>query len=84
MGNSGKFRFHYLEHESKMRLLKTHSHTSERLDYEARKNAKKIIEGNVDTVLVMRKSRGSEATEAVFCFLQKSLFMPGCIQGAII
>ena len=44
MGNSGKFRFHYLEHESKMRLLKTHSHTSERLDYEARKNAKKIIE----------------------------------------
>ena len=33
-----------------MRLLKTHSHTSERPGYEARKNAKKVIEGNVDTV----------------------------------
>ena len=28
-----------------MRVLKTHSHTSERLGYEARKNAKKTIEG---------------------------------------
>ena len=37
MGNSGKSRFHQLEHESKTRLLKTHSHTSERLGYEARK-----------------------------------------------
>ena len=33
-----------------MRLLKTHSHTSERPGYEARKNAKKVIEGNVDTI----------------------------------
>ena len=39
-----------LDHESKMRLLKTHSHTSERPGYEARKNAKKVIEGNVDTI----------------------------------
>ena len=30
-------RFHELEHEAKMRLLKTHSHTSERRDYEADK-----------------------------------------------
>ena len=30
-------RFHEVEHESKMRLLKTHSHTSERRDYEADK-----------------------------------------------
>ena len=30
-----------LEHESKMRLLKTHSYASERLGYEARKNAKR-------------------------------------------
>ena len=33
-----------------MRLLKTHSHTSERPGYEARKNAKKEIEGNADTI----------------------------------
>ena len=29
MKNSWKPRFHEIEHESKMRLLKTHSHTSE-------------------------------------------------------
>ena len=34
-----------------MRLLKTHSHTSERPDYEAKKNAKKVIKGNADTVI---------------------------------
>ena len=28
-----------------MRLIKTHSHTSERLGYEARKNGKKVVEG---------------------------------------
>ena len=33
-----------------MRLLKTHSHTSERPGYEARINAKKVIEGNADTI----------------------------------
>ena len=33
-----------------MRLLKTHSHTSERLGFEARKNAKKVIEGNADAI----------------------------------
>ena len=33
-----------------MRLLKTHSHTSERPGYEARKDAKKVIEGNADTI----------------------------------
>ena len=31
MGDSGKLRFYELDHESKMRLLKTHSHTSNRL-----------------------------------------------------
>ena len=35
--NSWKPRFHELEHVSKMRLLKTHSQTSERLGYEADK-----------------------------------------------
>ena len=35
--SSWKPRFHELEHESKMRLLKTHSHTSERRGYEADK-----------------------------------------------
>ena len=33
-----------------MRLLKTHSHTSERPGYEGMKNAKKVIEGNADTI----------------------------------
>ena len=40
-----KSRFHQLEHESKMRLVKTHSHTSERLGDEPRENAKKHIGG---------------------------------------
>ena len=40
-GKSGKHRFHSLEHESKTRPPKTHSHTSERLVYEARRYAKK-------------------------------------------
>ena len=35
--NSWKRRFHELERESKTRLLKTHSHTSERRGYEADK-----------------------------------------------
>ena len=34
-----------------MRPLKTHSHTSERPGYEARKNAKKVIEGNAGTII---------------------------------
>ena len=40
-----------------MRLLKTHSHTSERPGYEARKNAKKIIEGNADTIRANHPSK---------------------------
>ena len=34
MGDSGKLRFYELDHESKMRLLKTHSHTSNDLAME--------------------------------------------------
>ena len=34
MGDSGKVRFYELDHESKMRLLKTHSHTSNGLAME--------------------------------------------------
>ena len=34
-----------------MRLLKTHSHTSERLGYEARKTRRKVVEGNADTTI---------------------------------
>ena len=40
MQKYGKFmeaRFHELEHESKMRLLKAHPHTSERRHYQADK-----------------------------------------------
>ena len=33
-----------------MRLPKTHSHTSERLGYKARKNVKEVIEINADTI----------------------------------
>ena len=42
MGNSGKPLFYELliEHESKMRVLKTLFHTSEWLGYGAKKNAK--------------------------------------------
>ena len=50
MGYSGKSQFPKLDDESKMRLLKTHSRTSERPGYEARKNAKKVIERIADTV----------------------------------
>ena len=34
MGDSGKLRFYELDHESKMRLLKTHSHNSNRMAME--------------------------------------------------
>ena len=35
-------------------------------------------------LIVMKQGRESEATEAVFAFRQKSLFIPRCVQGAII
>ena len=44
MGNSGKSRFPKLEYESKMRLLKTHSHTPERLAMKPGKTRRKAIE----------------------------------------
>ena len=34
LGDSGKLRFYELDHESKMRLLKPHSHTYNRLAME--------------------------------------------------
>ena len=40
-------RFHELEHESKMRLLKPHSHTSERRGYEADKKRHEERESKV-------------------------------------
>ena len=46
MGKIVETRFHELEHESKIRLLKTHSHTSERRDYEADKERQDIRERN--------------------------------------
>ena len=49
-GKFGEIPVPQLDHESKMRLLKTHSHTSERPGYEARKNAKNAIKGNADTI----------------------------------
>ena len=43
MGDSGKFRFYNLDHESKMRLLKTHTHTSNRLAMEPGTQEKKQL-----------------------------------------
>ena len=75
MGNSDKFRFHQLEHESKMRLLKPHSHTSNRPGYEARKTPKKKLketqtleEGkpSVKTCRVPQVWRGGETKKALW------------------
>ena len=45
IGNSWKPRFHELEHESNMRLLKTRSHTSERQGNKAGKVRKTRMKG---------------------------------------
>ena len=45
MGKFVETLFHELEHESKMRLLKTHSHTSEQRGYEAGGNVKNTGKG---------------------------------------
>ena len=44
MGDSGKLRFNELEHESKMRLLETHFHTSNRLAMEPKTREEKHLE----------------------------------------
>ena len=49
MGDPEKIWFCELVHESKMRLLKTHPHTSKRPGYGARKTRRRAIEGNADT-----------------------------------
>ena len=43
MGDSGKLRFYELDHESKMRLLKTHSHASSGLAMEPGKREEKQL-----------------------------------------
>ena len=43
MGDSGKLQFYELDHEPEMRLLKTHSHTSNRLAMEPGKREKKQL-----------------------------------------
>ena len=43
MGDSGKLRFYEQDHESKMRILKTHSHTSNRLAMEPGTREKKQL-----------------------------------------
>ena len=78
MQKYGKFvetRFHEVEHESKMRLLKTHSHTSEGPDYapsstipwrrlyhEARFKARRTDRNGIPTVF-QRCSNGSMACD---------------------
>ena len=64
-GKFGEIRFHELEHGSKMRLLKTHSHTSERLGYEASKTRRKVIEGNADTIIRQTTVRNLPRTASV-------------------
>ena len=61
MGKSWKF--HELEHESKMRLPKTHSHTSERQGNEAGKVRKKR-ERKEDLGLALR-GRNNSPTKAI-------------------
>ena len=51
MGDSKKPRFYELDHEPKMLLLNTHSHTFKRPDYEASKTRRKAIEGNEDPTI---------------------------------
>ena len=48
MGDSGKIRFYELDHASKMRRLKTHSHTSNRLAMEPGTRRRKAVERNAD------------------------------------
>ena len=45
MGDSGKLRFYELDHESKMRLLKTHFHTSSGLAMEPGKREEQQLKG---------------------------------------
>ena len=44
MGDSGKLRFYKLDHASKMRLLKTHPHTSNGLAMEPGKHVQKQLQ----------------------------------------
>ena len=48
MGDSGKLRFYELEYESKMWLLKTHSHNSNGLAMEPGTPKRKEVEENAD------------------------------------
>ena len=57
------------------------------LDFFFSRNAQGLLQvlgqlASCTSILVMRQGRGSEVTEAVF--RRKSLFTPGCVQGAII
>ena len=48
MGDSGKLRFYELDHESKMRILKTHSHTSNGLVVKPETREEKAVERSAD------------------------------------
>ena len=48
VGDSGKLLFYKLDHESKMRLLKTHSHTSNGLTLEPGTREEKQLKRNAD------------------------------------
>ena len=50
VGDSGKLWFYELDHETKMRRLKTHFHTSNGLAMEPGKTRRKAVEGNADHV----------------------------------
>ena len=70
-GQFGENPFHEVEHESKMRFLKAHSHTSEQRGYDVRENAKK----KEKEIYLSRK--GSEKRQA-----PKNAALPPAGEGA--
>ena len=58
MDDSGKLRFYELDHDSKMRLFKTHSHTSNRLAMEPGTREEKKV--NKTKILQQGKSHPSK------------------------
>ena len=58
MGDSGKLRFYKLDHVSKMRLLKSHSHTSNGLAMElgARDKKKTLIRTGIKSSEFVKKN----------------------------
>ena len=61
MGDYDEPLFYELNHESKMLLVKTHSHASQRPSDEARTTRRKAIEGNADPIIRQATDQNSAA-----------------------